>query len=304
MTSKILVTGAGGFLGSNLLDHLYNKTNFNICALSRSFVDKPFSPNRFDLILQDLTLPMDPSVKAILSDVQYIIHLAGGSDVKKSLKDPIQSFNNNVVATANLLEYSRKNMPNLQKFIFFSTAEVFGPSMENKRFNEGSSKAPCNSYAYTKLAAEEVCRMYANVYHLPLIVTYTMNVYGKNQANHKFVPKIINKISNNDVVTLHANLGPDKRNYLHVDDVSSALEFLIKKAPPGEDYNIVSDVETDNLEIAEIIATTLRTKLKFELKSSSVHHTRSILCNSKLKNLGWKPKISLRIGLRKYIYDR
>ena len=195
-------------------------------------------------------------------------------------------------------------MPNLQKFIFFSTAEVFGSSMGNEKFKEESLKTPCNAYAFTKTAAEEICRMYAKIYHLPLIVTYTMNVYGKNQANHKFVPKIINKISNNEMVTLHANPVPDKRNYLHVDDVSSALEFLIRKAPTGEDYNIVSDAETNNLEIAEAIASIMGSQLKFKLKASPHHHTQSILCNSKLKNLGWKPKISLQIGLRKFIHDR
>jgi dTDP-glucose 4,6-dehydratase len=303
MTSKILVTGASGFLGRNLLDYLYNNTDHKIYALSRSLIEESYMSNRFTSISQDLAKPLEDSMKDVLSDIEYIIHLAGSSDVKRSIENPIETFNNNVLATTNLLDFTSKHIPNLRKFIFFSTAEVFGPSIENEKFKEDSPKSPQSPYAFTKYAAEQMCRMYSRVYQIPLIITYTMNVYGKDQSKHKFIPKIISKISNDEAVTLHANPSPDKRNYLHVDDVSSALGFIIANAPAGEDYNIVSDVETDNLEIAKIVSNSLGVKLKFELKSSTTHHTRSILCNSKLKTLGWYPKVPLHSGLRRYIHD-
>jgi nucleoside-diphosphate-sugar epimerase len=304
MTSKILVTGASGFLGRNLLEYLYENTDFKICAMSRSSIEESYPSNRFSSLLQDLSCPIEDSMVEILSDVEYIIHLAGSSDVKLSLEYPVDAFNNNVVATINMLEFANRHIPNLRKFIFFSTAEVFGPSKEGERFKEIASKSPKNPYAFTKYAAEQMCRMYSKVYQIPLIVTYAMNVYGKNQSKHKFIPKMIRKISNDEVVTLHANPMPDKRNYLHVDDVSSALNFVIINAPVGEDYNIVSDVETNNLEIAIAISNFLGVKLKFELKSSATHHTKSILCNHKLKTLGWSPKVPLHSGLGRYINDK
>ena len=130
-----------------------------------------------------------------------------------------------------------------------------------------------------------------------------MNVFGKNQSHDKFIPKIIKKINEDQEIVLHANSGPDRRNYLHVDDISNAILFIMNKADPGSSSHIVSDVYSDNLEIAKLIASILKKDLKFKLESSDKHHTLSLLDGDNLENLGWKPRIPLHVGLRKYIYE-
>ena len=189
----------------------------------------------------------------------------------------------------------------LKQFLFFSTAESFGPSYDNRQFKEIDRSNAQSPYAATKAAAAEMCKMYFNVFSIPTVITYVMNVYGKNQAANKFIPKMVNLISKEEEVVLHANSGPDKRNYLHVDDVSSAICFLITNGVAGENYNIISDCYTNNLEIATIISNILQKELKFELAASNKHHTRSLLDGTKLTDLGWRSKISLETGLRKYI---
>jgi len=301
MSQKILITGTQGFLGSNLIEFLYEYTDYKIYSISRTKIDKEYNSNRFVSIEHDLLNPLSDDLVPVLSDMDYVIHLAGSSNVQRSLESPFETFQNNVFVTAQLLEFVRKHIKDLKQFLFFSTAESFGPSYDNRQFKEIDRSNAQSPYAATKAAAAEMCKMYFNVFSIPTVITYVMNVYGKNQAANKFIPKMVNLISKEEEVVLHANSGPDKRNYLHVDDVSSAICFLITNGVAGENYNIISDCYTNNLEIATIISNILQKELKFELAASNKHHTRSLLDGTKLTDLGWRSKISLETGLRKYI---
>tara|TARA_R110000744_G_scaffold160108_1_gene276362 strand:- start:235 stop:582 length:348 start_codon:yes stop_codon:yes gene_type:complete len=111
-------------------------------------------------------------------------------------------------------------------------------------------------------------------------------------------------ISNGEKVFLHANNGPSQRNYLHVQDICDAILFLMNKATVGERYNIVSDTDTNNLEIAKMIAKILNRKLEYELIAPTrerKHYALSLLDGSKLRDLGWRPKVPMEVGLREFI---
>ena len=301
MSHKVLITGTQGFLGSNLIEFLYTYTDYKIYSISRTKICKNYSSDRFVSIEHNLLNPLGSDLISTLSEVDYIIHLAGSSNVQRSLENPFETFQNNVFITTQLLEFVRRHIKGLKQFLFFSTAESFGPSYDLEHFKETDKSNALSPYAATKVAASEMCKMYFNVFKVPTIVTYVMNVYGKNQESNKFIPKMVDLISKEELVVLHANNGPDKRNYLHVDDISDAIHFLIANGTAGENYNIVSDRYTDNLEIATIISDILQKRLKFELEASNKHHTLSLLDGTKLAEMGWYPKISLERGLRKYI---
>ena len=304
MTVKVLITGANGFLGSNLVEYFYKNTNYKIFALSRNSVERKISSSRIQYVCKDLVENNIADADGMPIDVDYVIHLAGSSNVKNSFKYPLQCFNDNVIATSNLLEWCRNLKQKTKKFIFFSTAEVFGDSDKDTKFSEYNSKSPQSPYAYTKMMAEDACKMYKNIYNIPVIITYTMNIYGKNQSNYKFIPKIIDLITNSQEVALHGKSNANKRNYLHVDDACDAVHFILDNGMVGEKYNIVSDKCTDNLQIALLLAKLLDKKLKYKIVYSQQHHAKSILCNSKLEKLGWLPKISLEAGLKKYINEK
>ena len=304
MTKSVLITGGSGFLGSNLIEFFVLNTDYKIFSISRRKIKSDYPSERFTSIKHDLLRPLDGDLKAKLSKVEYIIHLAGSSDVENSARAPAETYKNNVITTINLLEFARLNVNKIKQFLFFSTAEIFGPSEDSRKFKESDRYNPCSLYAASKIAAQEICFTYSKFYDLPLIVTYVMNIYGKSQIKNKFISKMIKMISKEEKVFLHANSGPDKRNYLHVQDICDSILFLMNNGVAGEKYNIVSEEDTDNLEIATIISKIFDKKLNYELVKPSEkyeHHTLSLLDGSKLKKMGWKSKIPLESGLRNFI---
>tara|TARA_R110000765_G_scaffold426485_3_gene542293 strand:- start:368 stop:1300 length:933 start_codon:yes stop_codon:yes gene_type:complete len=304
VTQNILITGAEGFLGSNLIDFLMHNTNHKIFSISKNKIYADYPPERFVSIKHNLLNSFSDDLKIELKEINYIIHLAGSSDVERSRQYPVESIKNNVIVTTNLLEFARVNTSKLKQFLFFSTAEVFGPSKNNKRFKESDAYTPHSPYAVTKAAAQEMCLSYFRTYDLPVAITHVMNTYGKSQAENKFIPKMTKMISNGEKVFLHANNGPSQRNYLHVQDICDAILFLMNKATVGERYNIVSDTDTNNLEIAKMIAKILNRKLEYELIAPTrerKHYALSLLDGSKLRDLGWRPKVPMEVGLREFI---
>ena len=304
MAGSILITGGSGFLGSNLIEFFILNTDYRIFSISREEIEVDHPPERFISVKHDLSNPLAGDLKAKLGEVEYIIHLAGSSDVKKSVEFPVDTFKNNVITAINLLEFARLNIPELKQFLFFSTAEVFGPSEDNKKFKEDDRHNPHSPYAASKSAAQEICLSYFRSYELPVLITHVMNIYGKFQVKDKFISKMIRMISSGEKVSLHASGGPDKRNYLHVQDICDSIFFLMRNGTAGEKYNIVSETDTDNLEIAMIISKILNKDLNYKLVRPTPghkHHTLSLLDGSKLREMGWKSKIPLETGLRDFI---
>jgi dTDP-glucose 4,6-dehydratase len=98
-----------------------------------------------------------------------------------------------VVGTANMLEFARK-CPNLKRFLYFSTDEVFGPAPNGVKYKEWDRYNSGNPYAAAKAGGEELTLAYGNTYKLPIIITHTMNAFGPSQHEEKFIPSTINKI--------------------------------------------------------------------------------------------------------------
>lgn len=306
MKKTILVTGSKGFVGSNLVTYLLERTEFNIICISRSKMDLDKYQDRLISIEHDLTEKIPVTELEILQKVDYIVHLAGSSCVKTSYEQPLDTIIDNVSLTTNLLDFARSNIPDLKKFLVLSTAEVFGPSKDKYRFKEQDEHNPKSPYALTKSLIGQICHLYYDLYGVPIIVSNIMNIYGKNQKDNKFIPLVARLIKNKEKVSLHASEGPDKRNYLHVDDINSAIIFLLSKGSEGQSYNVVSDKYTDNLEISIMISDLLNRQLDYILvkpQTKNLHHTLSLLDGNKMKELGWSETIDLKEGLRRVLED-
>ncbi len=316
----VLITGSAGFIGHHLVRYLLEKTKWDIICLDR--LDYSGDINRLHEILEDLPLETKKRVKIVYHDlkayinplvsdrigkVDFILHLAAGSHVDRSIEYPMEFINDNIMGTANLLEYAR-TLEELELFVYFSTDEVFGPAPEGIKYKENDRYNSTNPYSATKAAAEELVVAYHNTYKLPAIITHTMNVFGERQHPEKYIPKCISNILQGSVLTIHSNAKKTKagsRHYIHARDVSDAVYFLCENAKyfkPELDfggakcqkYNIVGPTELDNLELANLIAKIVGRDLKYKLvdfhSSRPGHDLRYALSGEKLKSLGWVPR--------------
>ncbi|MEK6885222.1 MAG: GDP-mannose 4,6-dehydratase [Nanoarchaeota archaeon] len=319
MNKRILITGGAGFVGHHLIDHLLKKTNFDIISLDRLdhsgtlnriweiLRDNP-EKDRVKIVWHDLKAQLNDFIINKIGNVDYIFHIAASSHVDRSIAYPIEFFLDNIIGTANLLEYSRRYCPNLKMFLYFSTDEVFGPAPEGVFFKEGDRYAAKNPYSASKAAAEEICMTYCETYNLPIIITHAVNIYGKRQHPEKFIPLSVRKILNDEILEIHSNpqlTEAGRRYYLHVDDLAEALLFLIDKANVGEKYNLVAKEELSNLELAKMISEILGKKLKYMMidpkKTRPYLDFRYALDGNKMKEMGWEPKIKMRGALEELI---
>ena len=211
----------------------------------------------------------------------------------------------NITGITNLLEYTRRQKK-IKKVLHISTAEVFGPSKNNQYFKEHDCFNPKSPYAVSKICAQKLCDFYKEYYGIPITTTYTMNTFGRRQPYNKYIPLLIEKIYNEKTVEIHHSSDQSQihqRNYLHVDDVCSAILYLIKNENLNENYNIISEEYVNNLQVAQTIASILDKELKYKLVEplNKQQYTLSHLCGEKIRNLGWKQNKNLYRGLADHI---
>ena len=322
---KVLITGGAGFIAHHLIFHILKKTNWDIVSLDR--LDYSGNLNRLNhlienlpeidkkrikIIYHDLKAEINPWISKDIGKVNFVLHLAAGSHVDRSIDNPIEFVMDNVVGTANILEFSRKTLKNtleFEKFVYFSTDEVFGPAPEGIDYKENDRYNSTNPYSATKAGGEELAVAYENTYGLPIIITHTMNVFGERQHPEKYIPMCIKKIRDNETVTIHSDKSkqiPGSRHYIHAEDVSEAILFLLNNNFKNEidwggakcpKFNIVGSEEINNLELAQIIAKAQNKDLIYKMvdfhSSRPGHDLRYSMSGEKMKKLGWVPKIKL-----------
>ena len=329
---RVLITGGAGFIAHHLIYYLIKKTSWDIVSLDR--LDYSGNLNRLDSILSSLTQEqksrvtivyhdlkseINPWIKKEIGEIDIILHLAAGSHVDRSIDYPMEFVLDNVVGTTNILEYAREaNVSNqLERFIYFSTDEVFGPAPKGIDYKENDRYNSTNPYSATKAGGEELAVAYENTYNLPVYITHTMNVFGERQHPEKFIPMCIKKIRDGESVTIHSDKTkqiPGSRHYIHAEDVSEAIYFLLTNSVNHEidfggakcpKFNIVGSEELNNLELAQIIANCQNKDLKYEMvdfhSSRPGHDLRYSLSGEKMKQLGWQPSIKLTERIKQVV---
>ena len=320
---RVLVTGGAGFIGHHFINYLLTHTDWHITSLDRldfsgnlnrltNIIDesnnRDKAKKRLKIVFHDLRAEINEYIGNDLGDFNYIIHMAASSHVDRSIEDPMSFVLDNVVATCNILNYAR-NFKKLEKFVYFSTDEVFGPAPINISYKERDRYNSTNPYSATKAGGEELAVAFQNTYKMPIIVTHTMNVFGERQHPEKFIPMTIRNVRDNQLVSIHSNAKKTKagsRHYIHAEDVANACIFLLKKeyASLKNDvdfggakcpkFNIVGPIELDNLELAQEIAKAQNKKLNYEFidfhSARPGHDLRYALDGSLMKKLGWEPK--------------
>lgn len=331
---NVLVTGGAGFIGHHMIRRLLKEPEYNIVSLDR--LDFAGNLNRlsdlaleFDrdtmkrlkVIFHDLRAEINPQIAAQIGPIDYIVHLAAGSHVTRSIENPMRFVQDNVIGTVNLLDYARHNLPNLEKFINFGTDEVFGAAPEGINYREYDRYNSRSPYSASKAGAEEMCVAYENTFGMPIYCTHTMNVFGERQNPEKFIGIIMRKLLAGEEVTIHGDEETGTvsglRHWIHAADVADATMFIMnlphKQFPLPEDFgghrcpkfNIAGPVEISNLDVAKRVSDIMNIPLQYKMvgfdKQRPGHDFRYSLSGEYMKSLGWEPKYDFDTRLKQMV---
>jgi dTDP-glucose 4,6-dehydratase len=320
---KVLLTGAAGFVGSHLVDHILENTDWHIVGLDSfkhrgdSLRIRPDFKDRYQIYTCDVGTAISERLIHEMGKIDYIINMASDSHVDRSIIDPVPFVQNNVNVALYMLECARVLKP--EKFIQISTDEVYGAAPEGVNHAEWSPILPSNPYAASKACQEAIAISYWRTYGVPLMITNTMNMFGERQDKEKYIPMLISKIIDHETVTIHGSedyIG--KRHYLHARNFSDALLFLLKqdKLPTQyqddlhqtiypDRYNVVGEIELNNLQVAKAVSETLGMELKYNLvdfhHARPGHDRRYSLDGSKLSKEGWLQPQNFKESLKQVI---
>jgi dTDP-glucose 4,6-dehydratase len=258
------------------------------------------------ILSHDFAQPMPPYLEREIGPVDILLHVGGETHVDRSIDDAEPFVISNVLGTMRMLELARRKR--VEKFLYFSTDEIFGPAPPGVHFKENDRYNAGNPYAAAKAGGEELVVAYHNTHKVPAIITHTMNIFGERQLAEKFIPKVIRKVMHDELVTIHADKTrtvSGSRFYLHLADLCDAVLFLLDAGNPGEKYNIVGEREVTNLEVAQMIAGFLLKPLRHEMvdfhTSRPGHDLRYALDGAKLAAMGWRHKVGFAAGLERTV---
>jgi dTDP-glucose 4,6-dehydratase len=317
---RVLLTGGAGFIGHHIVEHILKKTDWEIVLLDRLDLSGNLNrvadvmksnvgkyQKRLQWVYHDFRAPISQLTARSIGDADIILHVGASTHVDRSIVDPVSFVHDNVVGTANILEYMRRYQAR-STMIYFSTDEVFGPADDGVAFKEWDRYKSGNPYAATKAGAEELCLAFANTYDLDIRITHCMNVFGERQHSEKFIPLVMHNLIFGKKTFIHANKDKTKagsRFYIHARNVADAVLFVYQHGKKGDKYNIVGSEEVDNLTLALRIAKIVGNPLTYELvdfhSSRPGHDLRYALSGEKMKSMGWEPPVDFDVSLEKTV---
>ena len=311
---KFVVTGGSGFIGSNLVKFLLRKNYFVINIDKLSYSANPYNLKRifknknYRFFKHDIN--NQAQIYKILNRYKPngIFNLAAETHVDRSIDNPRNFIKSNILGVYNLLEtlkkYSKKNKKKI-KLVHVSTDEVYGDIKIRKRSNEKFSYNPSSPYSASKASADHLIKSFVRTYKFPAIISNCCNNYGPNQFPEKLIPKLIYNIIKNKPLPLYGK-GKNSREWIHVQDHCKALLKIFLKGKFGESYNVGSNKNIQNIDIAKKLIAILKSnsiiignkvKIKF-VKDRPGHDFRYALdCKKIHRELKWKSRINLNEGL-------
>lgn len=314
---RVLVTGAAGFIGSNLVRHLVaSRPGWSVVGLDaltyagnlESLADLQAHP-RFRFVKGDICDA--PLLGSLFAEERFdgVFHLAAESHVDRSISGPMAFIRTNVEGTATLLEAARAAWTGRTdvRFLHVSTDEVFGSLGTTGRFDESTPYQPHSPYSASKAASDHLVRAWHDTYGFPSLVTNCTNNYGPYQFPEKLIPLVLLRASRGEVVPVYGR-GENVRDWLHVSDHCEALLRVFERGTLGGSYGIGGESECSNLTLVELLldrydaaaghaAGRSRALIKF-VADRPGHDFRYAMDISKIRReLGWTPSVTLREGI-------
>jgi nucleoside-diphosphate-sugar epimerase len=301
---KCLVTGAAGFIGSHLCERLLH-AGHQVAGVDALI--PYYSPDLKHANLESLRghrwftfYPVDlrhHPLELILDGVDVIFHLAAMPGLPKSWTEFDLYTSCNVTATQRLLEAARR-LPRLHRFIYASTSSVYG------RYGSGDETLPArpiSPYGVTKLAAENLCRAYAEEHGLPLVVLRYFSVYGPRQRPDMGYHRFVQALLTGQPLTVYGD-GLQVRGNTYIADCVDATVAALQ-ALPGELYNVGGGEAVTVWDVLRKLEVLIGRRAEVRQESARTGDQRYTSADTGkiLRHLGWKPRIGLDEGLARQV---
>jgi dTDP-glucose 4,6-dehydratase len=304
--AEVLVTGGAGFIGSNFVRYvLAQHPDWRVTTL-----DKLTYAGRRENLHDVIDHPRHTFVHGDIGDAgvsgplveqsEVVVHFAAETHVDRSILAAGDFIRTDVEGTFVLLEAARR-APRLRRFVQISTDEVYG-SVASGASRETDELKPRNPYSASKAGADRLAYSYWATYNVPVIVTRASNNYGPYQFPEKVIPLFVTNAIDDIPVPLYGD-GRNVRDWLHVNDHCSALDLLIDKGVSGEVYNIGGGNDVMNVDLTHRILDELRkpASLIKPVADRPGHDRRYCVDTTKLRGVGWQPRVPFDEGLRETI---
>ena len=306
--SKILVTGAGGFIGSHLTEYLveqghkvkafvhYNSRNFWGWLEKSKYID--------DIEIYSGDIRDYDSVYQSMKGIDYVFHLAALIGIPYSYYSPLAYIKTNIEGTYNILQAAREL--ETKRIIHTSTSEVYGTA-QHIPINENHPINPQSPYAATKASADNLAKTFYLSFSLPVTIVRPFNTFGPRQSARAVIPTIISQALNSNKDIKLGNLKSSRDFNYVLNTVEGMYKLGLHPNTLGEVINIGTAKDISILNLANLISKLTKVDLKVRVDSKRIRPEKSeiqrLVCDySKAQNLtGWKPHYTLEEGLEKTI---
>lgn len=301
----ILLLGSNSFSASSFTDYLLT-AGYKVLGLGRSEEIAPvFRPYGLNPNISNFTfkqIDMNDGSQAIAelvsnNAIEYIFNFAAQSMVAQSWDHPAHWYQTNSVALAELGNLLVKEK-SVKKFIHFTTPEVYGST--SGWLKETFNFAPSTPYAVSRAAGDWHLKCLFENYGFPVIFTRAANVYGPGQQLYRIIPRTILSVLTEQKLPLHGG-GKSIRSFIHIDDVSTALETIMKNGVNGDSYHISTNEMISIFKLVQTMANLLKVDLEELVEQGPERPGKDFayqLSSEKIRNeLGWSDKIDLNAGL-------
>ncbi len=304
---RLLVTGGLGFIGSNFI-HLVLRERPHARVLNfdaMTYAGNPAncadveSDPRYKFVRGDICDPA--AVNCALADgIDAVINFAAETHVDRSILEPEAFLRTDVLGTQTLLEAVRRN--HIARFVQVSTDEVYGDVAQGESV-ETDPLAPQSPYSAGKAAGDLHVLAYWNTYRTPALITRGSNTYGPYQYPEKLIPLFVSNLIDDTPVPVYGD-GLQIRDWMHVDDHARGILHVLEHGDPGNVYNVGGGNPRTNLEITHRLLESCRRAPHSHVRhvADRAGHDRRYAINcSKLRALGWHPRVRFERGLHETV---
>jgi UDP-glucose 4-epimerase len=299
-----LVTGCAGFIGSHMTDYLLKKNHKvygldNLVSGKIKNLQNSLKNKNFRFIKGDIKNFDNICKNNKIKKIDYFFHFAGHGELIPSIENPLEYFQNNSYNTAILIDLIKKNF-NLKKFIYAASSSCYG--INDNKTDESQKIQPEHPYAFSKYLGEQTCLHWSKVYKIPTISIRIFNAYGPRSRTNNVYGAVIGvflkqRLSNYPLTIVGS--GKQKRDFLYISDVCEAFY----KASISKYKNEIFNLGRGKAETINYLASLISDKKKLiPWRPGEPFKTEADIKKIK-KFLKWKPKISLKAGIKEVIKD-